>query len=61
MTEERAPRVIEKLKHQSIASLQGLERLLHLLERRAKDGTLLKKLQEVKVSNSHIRSYEELK
>ena len=61
ITDERAPRVIEKLKHQSIASLQGLERLLLVLEKRTKDQALLKKLHELKSTNTYIKSYEQLK
>jgi cation transport regulator ChaC len=61
VSDERASRVIEKLKHQGLVSLQGLERLMQVLEKRARDQTLVKKLNELKDSHTRVKTYEDLK
>ena len=61
MSDERSARIIESLKHQGVVSLQGLEKLMHAFEKKGKDQTLVKKLQELKHSSTTLTSYKQLK
>ena len=44
--EESALQVVDRLKKQNVAALQNLERVLVLLERKCRDGPLLRHLGE---------------
>ncbi len=61
ISDERAGKVIERLKLQGMVSIQGMEKLMLVLEKRAKDNTFIKCLQDLKELKITIRTYEELK
>ena len=44
--QESAMQVVDRLKRQNVAALQDLERMLVLLEKKSKDGPLLRQLAE---------------
>jgi hypothetical protein len=48
VTEERSGKVFERLKLQGVVSVQGLEKLLLVLEKRAKDSGFVKLMQDLK-------------
>lgn len=61
ITEDKAGTVLDKLRKCGVISLQGLERLLLILQKRAKDQTLLKELIKLKDQDIHIGNYDQLK
>ena len=52
--------MVDRLKRQNVAALQDLERVLVLLEKKCKDGPLLRKLAEQKDKGALVRSLQEL-
>lgn len=58
VSDERAARIMDKLKHQGVVQLQGLEKLMQVLEKRARDQTLVKKFIELKQNGTRVDTYE---
>ena len=61
ISDERGGKVLERLKLQGVVSIQGLEKLIFVLEKRAKDGNFIRLLQELKENKIVIKTYEDLK
>ena len=61
VSEDRAAHIMDKLRKHGIVSLQELEKFLLVLERRAKDQTLLKLLLRLRGEGIVVRSTEQLK
>jgi hypothetical protein len=61
ISEERGGKVLERLKLQGVISIQGLEKLMLVLEKRAKDINFVRVLQELKENKITIKTYEDLK
>ncbi len=49
------------MKLQGVVSLQGLEKLMQVLEKRAKDSNFIKVMLDLKENKITIRNYEQLK
>ena len=60
VSEDRAVHIMDKLKKHGIVSLQELEKLLIVLERRAKDQTLLKLLIKLRGEGIVVNTTEQL-
>jgi alcohol dehydrogenase class IV len=61
ISDERAGKVLERLKLQGVISIQGLEKLMLVLEKRAKDSNFIRVLQELKENKITIKTYDDLK
>jgi hypothetical protein len=61
ISDERAGKVLERLKLQGVISIEGLEKLMLVLEKRAKDINFVRVLQELKENKITIKTYEDLK
>jgi hypothetical protein len=53
--------VIDRLKLQGVASLQGVAQLMQVLEKRQKDSNFIKTLIELRELNINIKTYNDLK
>ncbi len=61
VSDERSGKVFERLRLQGVVSVQGIEKLLLVLEKRAKDSGFIKLMQEMKENKIRIRTYDDLK
>ena len=61
VSDERSGRVIDRLKLQGVASLQGVAQLMQVLEKRQKDSNFIKTLIELRELNINIKTYNDLK
>lgn len=58
---EKSHQVMDRLKRHSVVALQELERLISLIERKAKDNALIRRLSEAREHGESVRSLEDLK
>lgn len=58
---ERPHQVLDRLKRHSVIALQELERVLHLIEKRCRDNSLIRRLTEAREMGETVRSLEDLK
>ena len=60
VSQERPIQVIERLKRQSVASMQDLERLMIVVDKKARDPTLIKCMKQAEDAGTPVRSIQEL-
>lgn len=61
VSDERAGKVIERLKLKGVATLQGLEKLIIVMEKKRKDINFVRMMQELKQNQVSIKTFEDLK